>query len=39
MDAFRTDFAAWKWENETRPQGASTPAASDHLPLDKNERG
>lgn len=30
---------ARKWENETRPQGALTPAASDHPPLTKNERG
>ena len=27
------------WENVASPQGAQTPAGSDHLTLPKNERG
>jgi hypothetical protein len=27
------------WENVASPQGALTPAGSDHLPLTTNERG
>jgi hypothetical protein len=27
------------WENVASPQGALTPAGSDHLTLPKNERG
>jgi hypothetical protein len=33
------DSSPSAWENVASPQGALTPAGSDHLPLSTNERG